>query len=357
VIDYLKDFWQSNRNTSPKSNIYIGFYGGEPLMNMDFVTKVVEYIENLQNSNRSFSFSMTTNGILIDKYADYLAEKQFNLLVSLDGDKENNLYRVDKAGNSHFDKIVANIYLLREKYPQYFLDKVNFNAVLHNKNSAESIYSFIKNEFNKIPAITSLNNMGIKPEKLPEFENTFKDVEESIYASSNPEAMQKDMFIKSPTYQEVCTFIHQYGGSTFRNYRDLLFKKAENNTWITGTCPPFGKKMFVTVNGKILPCERIGHQFSLGHIDEHNEVFLNFDEICEKYNAYFSKLEGQCTACFGKKSCTQCIFNIPSLEEENAVCHGFMDKTSFNNYASRNLFFLSQNPEEYYRIMEEVIVE
>lgn len=32
----------------------------------------------------------------------------------------------------------------------------------------------------------------------------------------------------------------------------------------TGTCIPLVKRMFVTVTGKILPCERIGQQFALG---------------------------------------------------------------------------------------------
>jgi hypothetical protein len=29
--------------------------------------------------------------------------------------------------------------------------------------------------------------------------------------------------------------------------------KPETTNWITGTCPPFSKKMFVTVNGKTVP--------------------------------------------------------------------------------------------------------
>jgi uncharacterized protein len=43
---------------------------------------------------------------------DYLKEHDFNLLISLDGNKENTGYRVDKAGNCAFDRIVSNVSML-----------------------------------------------------------------------------------------------------------------------------------------------------------------------------------------------------------------------------------------------------
>jgi len=52
-------------------------------------------------------------------------------LISLDGNAENMAYRVDLSGNPSFDIIIKNIDTLRNKYPDYFEKKVNFNAVLH----------------------------------------------------------------------------------------------------------------------------------------------------------------------------------------------------------------------------------
>ncbi|MFA6705070.1 MAG: radical SAM peptide maturase, partial [Bacteroidales bacterium] len=100
IIDYLSSYWQSSNNQSGRFNVYISFYGGEPLLNMCFVKKVIDYIEQINSYNRYFTFSMTTNAVLLDKYIDYLVEKDFNLLISLDGDKSNNQYRVNKANQS-----------------------------------------------------------------------------------------------------------------------------------------------------------------------------------------------------------------------------------------------------------------
>lgn len=208
LLDYLADFWNSNRNISSDRNVYIGFYGGEPLLNMTFVKKVVDYVEKMPVHHRHFSFSMTTNAILLDKHMDFLAEKQFNLLISLDGSAFNDSYRVDKAGNPSFDRVVRNVNLLRERHPDYFRHRVNFNSMLHNRNSVQDIHDFFKREYDKIPSIGELNNMGIREDKLELFNMTYRNQVESLMQSEHYEEIDKERFISSPTYQSVLVFCY-----------------------------------------------------------------------------------------------------------------------------------------------------
>lgn len=51
---------------------------------------------------------------------------------------------------------------------------------------------------------------------------------------------------------------------------------------------------------KILPCERIGHQFSLGHITP-EEIVLDIQGIADKYNGYYSRMEKRCGTCKNKE--------------------------------------------------------
>jgi len=355
IIDYLVALWNSEQNMSSNRNVYITFYGGEPLLNMPFIKKVVDYIHNLECPHRSFTFSMTTNAILLDRYMDYIAKNNFNLLISLDGNERNTSYRVNKSNQPVFDQICKNVDLLKEKYPEYFEGKVFFNAVLHNRSSVAEIYHFFKEKYNKIPSIGEVNNIGIREDKKELFNATYRNSHESLHQAENYETIEQDMFIKSGTYQSVTTFLHQHSGFVYRDFTDLLFGRPQKSI-PTGTCIPFGKRMFITVNGKIMPCERIGQQFALGKVGE-NGVELDIEMIADKYNAYYEKIDRLCSKCYTADSCIQCIFNLPDLESDCPVCYGYTNKQNFEIYKARQMDFLRKHPEAYYRIMEEVIVE
>lgn len=355
LIDYLVEFWNSEHNTSTKRNVYISFYGGEPLLNMPFVESVVDYIESIDCRYRNFTFSMTTNALLLERHMDFLVAHNFNLLLSLDGNEYNTSYRVSKADKPAYSHIIKNVDALREKYPDYFEQKVNFNAVLHNRNSVGEIYDYFKTRYNKIPSIGELNDMGVRPDKVELFQKTYRNSYESLHQSENYEKIEQDMFLKSATYQTITNFIHIHSGFVFRNYNDLLFGKPKK-TIPTGTCTPFGKRMFVTVNGNIMPCERIGQQFVLGKVTSELGVELDLEAIAGKYNAYYSKLENQCSKCYQKESCIQCIFNLKDLDN-SPVCHGFTNEQAFATYKAKQMDFLREHPEEYYRIMENVIID
>lgn len=358
LIDYLAKYWSSNLNVSADKKITISFYGGEPLLNFTFIEAIVKHIKNnIHCPHRRFSFSMTTNAMLLHRYMDFLQENCFHLLISLDGNKENDGYRMDKVGHSSFERVVANVDILQKKYPDYFLRYVNFNAVLHNKNSVESIYRFFKEKYDKIPRISELNNVGIRKDKLEEFNRTYKNSQESLRQAEHYEEIERDMFMNTGNYQSLTLYLHQYSGFVYRDYTDLLFDKreAENIRRIpTGTCLPFSKKMFVTVNNKILPCERIGHQFALGKIGE-TEIELNPEWIANKYNDYYARMEVQCSRCKNQKACIQCLFNLKDVESK-PVCFGYMTDKDFRNYVNRQMYFLERNPEMYKKIMEDVIV-
>jgi len=355
LIDFLVNFWNSSANSSINKNIFISFYGGEPLLNMNFIKSIVRYIKSVQCSTRVFTFSLTTNAILLNQHIDFLVQNNFNLLISLDGNEENTVYRQDKKGQPAYNNIIKNVDLLIRNYPNYFKENVNFNAVLHNKNSVEEIYNFFKNKYNKIPGINELTTVGIKPEMRNIFIETYKNFQDSIMQSENHVGIEQDMFIKSPTIQSVSTFLHKYSGFVFNNYNDLLYSKKVIKKTTTGTCIPFSKKLFLTVSGKILACERISHQFALGNIDD-TKINLNFQEVAEKFNYYLSRLKKQCNKCFNSSTCIQCVYHLPNLEIK-PNCDSFMDKEAFASYAGRQLEFLEKNPEAYYKIMEEVIVK
>jgi len=350
ALDYVMDI----RDSSPDVNypLTVSFYGGEPLLNFSLISKIVEYIKN-EYPYQKVTFGMTTNAMLLDKYMDFIALNSFSLTISLDGDEKGQGYRVDHTGKNSFKRVFKNIILLKTLYPDYFKTNVLFNSVMHNRNSAESTYGFIKRNFDKNPLFSPLNPVGIRNDKIDVFNTMYQNINESVLNSSNCESLEAKMFIRSPRISNLVNYIYRYSNNVYGEYNDLIFDLAAKTEIKTGTCSPFSRKMFITVNGKILQCERIGHQFSLGYVTE-DSVFLDIDEIVEKQNKIISKIQKQCKKCNFKKVCPQCIFNITSILDINSKCNRFCSKQNFDKFMKMTTDYLSEHPYYYERILNEV---
>ena len=307
IIDYLYEYWEKRYCIEVNDPITIGFYGGEPLLNVPFIQQVINYIESLNPIGKKFHYNMTTNAILLDRYMDFLAENEFRLLISLDGDEKGQSYRVDTKGKNSFDKVLANIQLLRSKYPSYFEHYVMFNSVLHNRNEVESTYRFIKDKFGKEPMISPLNNSGVRKDKLQEFYQAYQNVATSIQKANNCEALKNELFIKSPETGALVNYIYHHTGNVFNDYNDLLLGREGSSFPPSGTCIPFSKKMFITVKGRILQCEKIDHEFALGQITN-KKVELNLEQAARQHNKYTFRYMNQCKTCAAKQLCTLTVF-------------------------------------------------
>lgn len=354
LIDYLISYWNSPTNTSFHKTVRISFYGGEPLLNFALIKEVVDYTGSLNLPHISFRYGMTTNALLVPRYLKYLVDKKFSLLISLDGNKFNHSYRVDNNGNNSFHRVIKAIKQIQINHPEYYEGYVNFNAVLHNRNSVKETYDFIHSTFGKVPNMGELNNVGIRPKKREQFMQTYRNMKESLQNAENYDEINKELFFKSPDTRSLSLLIHQYSGNVYRRYTDLLFDREASHTIPTGTCLPFGRKLFLTVNNKILPCERIGQQFVLGYVREAG-IDLDPQGIAVKYNHYYDKLREQCNTCYLQRACIQCIFNIEDLEGK-PVCRGYMNKERFREYVSGHMKYLRSQPGLYDKIMNDLVI-
>lgn len=356
IINYLFNLWKDNVCVGNNTPITIGFYGGEPLLNISFIKQVVSYTKNLPPVGRKIFYNMTSNALLLDKYMDFLVENEFQLLISLDGDKEGHSYRIDTSGKNSHDRVFKNIQLLKDKYPIYFERNVNFNSVLHNKNNVEQIYKFIKESFGKEPSISTLSTSGIRKENIKEFFETYQNLTDSISRASNCEALVNELFIKSPQSASLLDYIHYHSGNVFNNYNELFINKKHLSIPLTGTCIPFSKKMFVTVKGRILQCERINHEFALGQITD-TDVMLDLEAAALQHNKYISRYKKQCAVCASKNYCTQCVFHIDDIHEQSSKCENFCTQKQFEKYKERCLEHLDKHPELYNRILKEAVIK
>jgi len=105
---------------NPKPDGYwqaVTFYGGEPMMNLEVLTGVVDLIAGMRVSGTLWEGTeiiLNTNGVLIDeRFATYAATMGIEVQVSLDGfEQDHDLNRVDHQGNGSFKRAVRGIELL-----------------------------------------------------------------------------------------------------------------------------------------------------------------------------------------------------------------------------------------------------
>ncbi|MCQ2238865.1 MAG: radical SAM peptide maturase [Bacteroidaceae bacterium] len=303
-FDYLTKNW--NDIPSSRDNIVISFYGGEPLLNFEFIKHTVMYVNGNNQLRGRVTYSFTTNGLLLNKYLDFLVENNFNILISLDGDEISNDYRQDWKGRVRFQEIRNNIILIRTKFPEYFEHNINFNAVLHDKNTLKGILDYFYSEFGKIPMIGELTPIGIKNQDeygkmRRSFYKEFVRLEEN-----SPAAMSKYRTI-TPLFRESVRFLKTTPLLCYeRGFRYLFNAKSKTKTALaTGTCIPFSKKVFIRVDGKITICEKIGDSVSVGELNESN-IDIDYRKAAEIYNKSVSRYSQKCNTCPRYDFCNVC---------------------------------------------------
>lgn len=127
------------------SKDFVGFVfqGGEPLIRgIDFYREFVSLVKKYNTSGAEVSFALQTNGTLLnDEWCEFFRENNFLVGVSLDGNEEQNKYRVYPDGSASFGDIMGGIELLKKHNVQF-----NVLSVL-TKNLANTFrdsYKFFK---------------------------------------------------------------------------------------------------------------------------------------------------------------------------------------------------------------------
>ena len=332
-FEYIIPYWNSNPNNKL---IIVGFYGGEPLLNFPVIEKTVSFCKNIASDDLVFDFSITTNAVLLDRYANYLVENKFKILFSLDGDEKGNIFRIDKNNKSSFKRVFNNIKRLKEKYPDYFEEKVSFNSVLNKYSPAIEVNNFIFSEFGKIPVFSRMSDVGLNKEKIKEYTQIMQpyiETEELISIRQN----------KSSRLKELGGFFYFNLNNSYKHFSEIVhFNKRNQKKILTGTCLPFYKKLFISADRKIYACERIGFEYDLGYIDE--KVNIDFESVAQKYTTYFSEIKKQCADCYFADMCSECMFQFPSLNNIPKCPYQYGEE-EYKKHLSKMIGLLEKHPD------------
>ena len=355
LLKYTFNLKRKNNN----NKLLIGFYGGEPLLNMGFIKQIVTVVNQLTaEKEMNIEFTMTTNATLLHKYIDFLVANKFKLFISLDGNENNHSYRVfSQSKENSFQKVIENVDQLQRDYLEYFDSHVNFNAVLHDRNSVKEIYEFIYARYRKIPVISELALDDVTPDKKDILERMFQSKRKSRDEYQNGELILLPKIYNNSLYNELLAFIEHFSINFYVANITALFTTVEKY-FPTSTCLPFSRNMFLTTKNKLLPCETINYKYFMGEVK--NSVMIDIPQITRQYNMYYDHLKKVCQYCHAYKFCSICMFsiaNLDTLDTDGFVCSGFYDQKAFQKKLCRIFSFAENNRIDFSQILENGITE
>lgn len=266
AVDFLID-------KSDSDILGICFFGGEPLLNFELIKEIVGYC-NKKEINKKFTFSMTSNGTLINKeIEDFIIENKINVQISIDGDKDthdSNRYFSGKVGS--FDTVLEKTRFLREKRLLNARGTITSKQLdlLHTYNFLNSI------GFNRValsPAFNLLSDDQYDAVADAHI-NLYSNCEKRIKEKKFKEVKNNVMFM------EILSDIHNFG--------------------VRKTACGAGKNMYaIDINGDIYPCQRFvgSKQSILGNVFNEDNKQKEFAEKTKIYN--FNK----CSDCWIRNLC------------------------------------------------------
>ncbi len=300
---------------SPKGKqLYLGLYGGEPLLRFPLIKDITQYVMS-EYPERDVCYSMTSNMTLMnEEIAGYLATvEKFSIVVSMDGPEEvYNSKRVFPNGEGAFEGAIKGLrtYLKARENTVNAREPIAFSVVLTEPYTAE--------KFDKINKFFEELKKECKCIILVSYVSKTAECNEYIEINDRIENQWEDKLKRAEIYDPLAlwtlnnieqnNFSMQYfrRGSLLEIHKRNLCNKPIDKYGLNGCCVPGARRLYVTVKGKFLPCERIGTQSPIGNVD----TGFDIDIIRKNYVEDFVKQEIKyCGECWAVNICNNCYMD------------------------------------------------
>ncbi|WP_310552033.1 Cys-rich peptide radical SAM maturase CcpM [Paenibacillus glufosinatiresistens] len=291
-------------HSKDSKEIDIGFYGGEPLLEIDLITKCMDYaIEAAEG--KSVTFSLTTNGSLLNETnVQRLLGYKLRITVSLDGPQEihdkNRTFASNGCGT--FNTVYRNIQRIVDKYPE-IKRNLSFSMVIDPAAQFNCLDEFIadQDEFFSESAVLGsfISNVYREDEQLQFSEDFVGQWEYSkfrflLFMLGKVSAANNSQLIRA-AYREHFDYISN-------SHRNVAPMAQEDHH--AGPCVPGQIRLFMSADGNLYPCERVSETSDIMRIGTIEDGFY-LDKVEELLNV--GKLtEESCKDCFAFRNCRIC---------------------------------------------------
>lgn len=321
-------------HSTESTNVAIGFYGGEPLLEFKLIQKCVDYINSIYEG-KQLKYSMTTNGTLLTgDIAKFVAENNFDIGISLDGSKkEHDISRKFANGKGSFDTVIQNLEELANTYPEYEKNHVNIFTTVNPYMDLGCVLEYFSSS--DIINDNSIMFNTMVPTNLKS-EIPYK---ESYYQVRSYEYIKGLFAMVGKLDQKYVSRLTSSSIDLAMRLKKSLHFRSELEPVIHpgGPCQPGVLRLFVRYDGNFYPCERVNENLEYYRIGSLDEGFL-LDRMKNLMNIG-SLTEKECIECWNLRQCMMCTNEIefegndkPCKKNKLKICKEKKANTEFALY-------------------------
>lgn len=229
--------------------IHFAFQGGEPTVaGLGFFRFFVKTVKETAVNN-DVSYSLQTNGLLIDDaWAKFFAEHKFLIGLSLDGDSENNQYRVDANGKYTTERVIHASEILNAHGVPFNILSVATKKTLERLDAVFDYYE--KHNFQYLQFIPCLKPFGAEENQYAMNEKEFAD-----FLIGAWRRYAQAFFTKRPL--------------SIRFFDNLLMMATGRKAEQCGLYGHCGIQFIIEGNGDVYPCDFYClDEWKLGNVNE-----------------------------------------------------------------------------------------
>ncbi|MEN8006352.1 MAG: radical SAM protein [Candidatus Krumholzibacteriota bacterium] len=296
AVNYFLD------RSDPDQPPVISFYGGEPLLEIGLIEDIVA-VSRAHARGDDLRFAVDTNGVLLDDRAvDLILREKMHLQISLDGPREiHDRCRIDTGGAATFDLIMEGVDRLLVRDPAA-ARRLIFVTTLAPPVDLEAVAEF----FADFPPYVR-HGIKVQPEVTVNFANLRgqdwpaagepapvqmeRVQDEYLAAVRDGRRLRLSPVIRALFEPDLIRFHHRSRGPLGDRYTP------------GGNCRPGRRKLHVTVNGRLQPCERTGDLLNLGDL----ESGIRPEAVRGLQEGFFAEVNDRCGSCFALRMCGVCF--------------------------------------------------
>jgi uncharacterized protein len=291
-IDYVFSFINSEERK--EKELFLSFYGGEPLLNIKTMKKIIEYSRK-RFTGWILEYNMTTNLTLLDDFIlDFLLENKVNLMVSLDGDRSNHdSKRVFVNGKGTHDIVLKNLEKIKKRDNDYFNKNIMFSTVYSLDLPLKNLHKFFS-------ADTFIKKKSMIFSTVSTFDTSY--YQEYPY--------DNERYIKE--LKDICSqILEKVGkGEELSGYERFMFTNFEGMekvlnirgaTFLAGACL-FGHRLYLDVSGRFHICEKMNSTFPFGDVDRG----FDFKKMAFFARSFADEIKTHCSECNIRFLCKRC---------------------------------------------------